>query len=245
MNDESQNMPPSPQKMVELGKNLSAFMAIQLYAVIHYLLGYRFAKPFVLAANAVAMILLPIFFHTWAHPFPFLMPLYGLAALALGVLNRHLRWKEMQGGKLWLSISNGISYLEKIRWPAFFLRENRLVRWIEPLCVLFAGLIVSLFLCRLLGIWIMVQAAFASLFQQMVYEETINRQFIELDGLINSEAQSKFIAFYSGKNSALPPPSTVECEGVSTGLSADLQRAIERKRAKKINAPGNLAGGRV
>jgi hypothetical protein len=80
------------------------------------------------------------------------------------------------------------------------------------------------------------------LFQNAVYEAAINALLDMLDGIIFSDAQSRNLAYYNNPNPTTPPPTTKELEGtVATGITCDLLKTINAKRAKKRNAPDNLA----
>jgi hypothetical protein len=246
MNDENQKGSIQEKKL--LAEKLSVIIPTPTYTILHEKMGIRSAQPWVLVLNAAALTAFPTCFPALAKPCPFLMPLFGIATLAAGLAQRHFRWRELLAGQTWHSYSNGIPYIELFKgWPGFLKKENRLVRWIEPLMVWVCGLIVTALLSRALGVYLMITSAFMWLFQYLVRHAAINSLLDLLDGIIHSEAQARNLAYYKTTNPTTPPPSVRELEGsVATGLSPELLKTLELKRAaKKFNAPDNLASTRA
>lgn len=158
---DSEGYPNTIQQKYEVAKAVSVFETVPIYTALHTDLGYRYPKPWILGLNAAALIAFPIFFPALAKPIPFLMPLFGIVTLALGLLQRNLRWRALIRGQIWHSMSNGIAHIERIKWwPEYLRQENRLIRFVEPLLVALVGLIVAAFLSRAFGVYLFITANF-------------------------------------------------------------------------------------
>jgi hypothetical protein len=247
MNNETQTdsngFPDSIKKKYEFAKEVAVLVTAPIYTILHFLLGLRYPQPWILVLNCAGLVLFPMFFPALAKPIPYLMPMFGIVTLVAGLIQRRFRWAELLKGQIWHSRSNGIGYIELIKWwPEYLRRENRLVRFVEPLLVSLVGLIVASCLSRAFGLYLMITASFMWLYQNAVYEAAINALLDMLDGIIFSDAQSRNLAYYNNPNPTTPPPTTKELEGtVATGITSDLLKTINAKRAKKRNAPDNQA----
>jgi hypothetical protein len=195
--------------------------------------------------NAAGMTLFAILFPEQCKPVPFILPLWGIAALVWGIVSRHRRYQELIRGDFTHTYANGSSRLERLSfWPGFLQAESRIVRWIEPGFFWLVGLISTFFLSRAFGIYLMLSSVFMAAFQELVYQTSLSQIYDLIDSDIVANAQSRLLAFLtSPASSAAVIPKTIE--GVPTGAARDLMAALERRKARKINAPDNQTPGRA
>jgi hypothetical protein len=227
---------------VNLIRAFSLFPAITVMVFIRRKLGFRMMKPTWLIIIAIIMLLAPLFFKSAAAPFGFLMVIYALSILGLGLWQRWQCWCELCRGERWHTFSPGVSYLESLPLSPFFKSHRRINRFLDPAAVAVVALIVGIALSHALGVWLMFSAFFLYVFEQDLYEKQLNRDLDALDGLFAAEVQAEVVDFFKDGQSAEQKQQSLEqTAGIPTGLAPDIHRQVELRRAKRKAAPDNLA----
>jgi hypothetical protein len=226
---------------IDLIRAFSLFPAITVMVFIRKKIGFRMVKPTWLVILTIIMLLVPVIFKAVAAPFGFLMVIYALAVLGLGLWQRWQRWCELCRGERWHSYSPGISYLENLPWPPVLKSHRRVNRFIDPAAVAIVALIIGIVLSHGLGVWLMFCAFFLYVFEQNLYEKQLNRDLDTLDGLFAAEVQGEVVKRF--EDGAQAEQQTLEqTGGIPTGLSPEIQKQIELRRARQRKpAPDNLA----
>ena len=228
---------------IDLIRALSLFPAITVMVFIRRRLGFRMMKPTWLIVLTLIMLSVPFAFKELFAPFNFLMPLYALAMLGLGLRQRWQRWQELCRGERWHTYSPGVSYLETLPLPPFFKTDRRVNRFLDPAAAFIVGLIVTALLSHGLGLWIVFSAFFLFVFEQNLYEKQLARDLDTLDGLFESEVQAEVVEHFEGGQTTEQQQQSLEATaGIPTGLAPDIHKQIEIRRAKQRKpAPDNLA----
>ena len=123
-----------PEKM-ELVRTLSLFPAITVMVFIRRKLGFRMMKPTWLVVLTIIMLLIPVVFSAVAQPFGFLMVIYALAMLGLGLFQRWQRWKELCNGERWIDITStnvGRAGVETPHQTSGITRSEQRRYFVEP-----------------------------------------------------------------------------------------------------------------
>ena len=78
------------------------------------------------------------------------LKIFALVFLAVGLWQRHKRWRELLGGVAWHTLSFRVSYLEFLP-----IRLDRVYSIVDPACAFLVGLILrnSTFLASGSGSW--------------------------------------------------------------------------------------------
>jgi hypothetical protein len=228
------------RERVEIVRMLSWFLSITIIPLAKCKAGFRMMSPAALAIMSTIMFSLSAVFHSASGPFPFLMPVYALAVLGMGLWQRHRRWQELCRGEMVMTYSPGTSLLARFPWPRFFLSHNRVARFLDPAAAGIVGAIVGLFLNHILGIWIMVSAFFLHVFEQDAFWRQLNRDLDLLDQLFAADVQAQVMAHFKGSQPPKQAQATLaETVPVATGVDPDIAKQIERRRKKLLNQPAN------
>jgi hypothetical protein len=161
------------------------------------------------------------------------MVVFAFAMLGLGMFQRWKRWHELCHGDHWHTYSPGISYLEYLPLPVYFRSHYRINRFLDPVTVLIAGLLIALFLSHGLGLWIMFSALSLFVFEQDLYEMALNHDLDLLDGMSVSKAQGALLKFFEGDGSQYRKLTVEDTAGVPTGLAPDIHRRVEILRTQE------------
>jgi hypothetical protein len=227
------------QKM-DFVRAVSIYPALTVMVFIRRKIGFRMVKPTWLVILTVLMLLGLVFFSGFARPFPFLVVLYALSMLGLGLFQRWKRWGDLCGGVRWHTYSPGVSYLERLPLPDFFRSNSRVNRFLDPAAVALVGVPIA-FLSLGLGLWIIFAALFLYVYEQSAYDHALARDLDTLDGLIASEVQAETVKHFEQPQPEQKQRSIEETAGIPTGLAPDIQLQIELRRAKKRKtAPDNI-----
>lgn len=219
---------------------LSLFPAITVMVYIRHNLGFRMMKPIWLVIMTVIILVVSAVAGNVAKPFTSLFVIYALAMLGLGLYQRYLRWGDLAKGVRWHTYSPGLSYLEMLPIPTFFLVKRRLYRFLDPLVCAIAGLLLAL-LSRALGAWVLFSAFALYIYEQALYEKMLERDLDMLDGLVAAEVQSETAKHFDGPQADQKPKTLEETAGIPTGVAPDIHRQVELRKAKRAAAPDNLA----
>ena len=155
---------------------------------------------------------------------------FAIVSFALGMYQRFKRWQELKRGVRQHSFYIGNSRLSFPWLPAFFRRNRRVERFLDPILCLIFGTIL-LFYLPLLGFWLAMAAACLRVFEADIYEKEQNRQLDMVDSLIISDIQGQVVEKFEGPPSS-PAPQTLE-SNVPTGMAADIHEHIKRRKAKQ------------
>src|ERR1700691_4771807 len=158
---------------IDLIRTFSLFPAITVMVFIRRKIGFRMMKPTWLVILTIIMLLVPVIFKAAAAPFGFLMAIYALAMLGLGLWQRWQRWCELCRGERWHTFSPGVLYLETLPLPPFFKSHRRVNRFLDPAAVAIIALIIGIVLSHGLGIWLMFSAFFFYVYEQNLYEKQL------------------------------------------------------------------------
>jgi hypothetical protein len=221
---------------MDLVRAISKFPAITVMVFIRRRIGFRLMNPIWLLVMTIIMIVVPAVLAPAAKPFGFLMVVFAFAMLGLGMFQRWKRWHELCHGDHWHTYSAGISYLEYLPLPAYFRAHYRINRFLDPVTVLIAGLLIALFLSHGLGLWIMFSALSLFVFEQDVYEMSLNHDLDILDGMSVSKAQAALVKFFEGQGPQDRQLTVEDTAGVPTGLAPDIHRRVEILRAEQAAA---------
>ena len=227
---------------IEIIRTLSLFPAITVMVFIRRKLGFRLMKPIWLIVMTLILLAIPIFFNGLAAPFGFIMVLYALAMLGLGLFQRWQRWKDLCAGSRWHTYSPGVSFLENLPFPPFLKSHRRINRFVEPPAVALVGLLIGLLLSHGLGLWIMFSAFFLYVYEQNLYDKQLAHDLDTLDGLIAAEVQAETVKHFEGAQPEERQRTLEDTAGIPTGLAPDIHKQVELRRAKqRTPAPDNLA----
>jgi hypothetical protein len=231
---------------LDLLRKFSKFPAITVMVFIRRRIGFRMLNPTWLIVMWVIMLVVPALFAPAAKPFGFFMVAYAFAMLGLGIFQRRQRWKELCGHVHWYTYSTGISWLEGVRLPqslksnphvtrfldpvaGFFQSHYRIHRILDPAATILAGILIALFVSHGLGLWIIFSGFFLYVFEQDVYERSINHDLDILDGMYISELQAKVVDAFKTKTpqEQQKSPNMDETSGIPTGLAPDLHMKVQ------------------
>jgi hypothetical protein len=156
--------------------------------------------------------------------------------LGAGFFQRRRRWAELERGEMVHSFSPGVSYLEKLPFPAYLKAHSRLTRFVEPaacfICSMLIGLFVSVAVARLFALASIALA----IYQQALYEARLEADLNTLDSLLESEAHNETVKFFAEPQANQQERFIENAIGTSTGVDFNLSRQIEKLRAKQAKA---------
>jgi hypothetical protein len=218
---------------------LALFPAITVMVFIRHKLGFRMMKPIWLVIMTAIILVVSAVAGEVAKPFASLFVIYALAMLGLGLYQRYLRWGDLAKGARWHTYSPGISYLEMLPIPPFFLIKRRVNRFLDPLACAIAGLLLAL-LSRALGAWVVFSALALFIYEQALYERMLEQDLDILDGLVAAEVQSEVAQHYEGPQADQQQMQLEQTAGIPTGVAPDIHRQVELRKAKRAAPPDNL-----
>jgi hypothetical protein len=219
------------QQKINILQYLTLFPALTVMIFLRRKIGYRFIDMLKIQLMFIALLAYGAFssiaFGPQAGGIIFL---FSLAMLITAIVERRIRWNEIKRGVSWHTYSRGIS------WFSGFLplSEITVKRFIDPAAVLVAG-IALFFLVRPLGFYLILSAVCLFLFETIDFQKQIDRMLDQLDSLSESEVVSQNIEYFEHGGTAADR-SLEQTAGIPTGVAADLEDAIARRRAK-IPAP--------
>ncbi len=167
---------------------------------------------------------------------------FALLFLALGLWQRHLRWRELLSGVLWHTRSRGVSYFEFLP-----LRLDWVYRFVDPILAFLGGMCIRKLGYNGLGLWIMFSALCLRIVEDYAHEKSLERECDIHDSLVENEVMAETAAHFAGQNNAdVKVRSLKDTGGIPTGADATLEAQIaKRKRdAASRKNDGDLAGVR-
>jgi hypothetical protein len=222
---------------MKIVQTLAVFPAITLMVFIRQKIGFRMLKPSRLIAVAIFIMFIDGLCSTFGHQTGMLFTEFPWVMLGFGFYQRHRRWKELGRGELLHTQSPGISYLERLPLPQFLLEQRRIYRFVEPLLCFIAAMIIGVFISRPLAQWIAFSSFALFIFEQTLYEKALEHELEELDGLITAEVKAKIAEHYSGTQTDQEQLTLEQSAGLPSGVSKDIQKQIQLRRARLAEAP--------
>jgi hypothetical protein len=213
---------------VENIKWLMRFPALTVMIFFRKHLGYRLLNPLHILVVTGAIIFLSLHLQN-GNPEGGGEDLmwFGIVAFCLGMLRRAMSWKELQLGLSVHSYYIGTSPFE-FRWlPAYLLRQRRMARFADPLFCIVLGFLYAR-VSAPLGYWLMFAGLSTRAFEDAVFRKELNRDLDLADGLIMSDVYTRSVERFSQP----PPQSTEQSSGLPTGLAADVQMQMNRRKTK-------------
>lgn len=218
---------------------LALFPAITVMVFIRHKLGFRMMKPIWLVIMTTIILVMSAVAGGVAKPFASLFVIYALTMLGLGLYQRYLRWGDLAKGERWHTYSPGVSYLEMLPIPPFFLIKRRVYRFLDPLACALIGLLLAL-LSHALGAWVLFSSLALYIYEQALYERMLEQDLDILDGLVAAEVQSEVAQHYEGPQSDEKQMQLEQTAGIPTGVAPDIHRQVELRKAKRAAAPDNI-----
>lgn len=222
---------------MKIVQHLAVFPAITLMVFIRQKIGFRMLKPSRLIAVAIFIMFIDGLCSTFGHQTGALFTVFPWVMLGFGFYQRHRRWKELGNGELLHTLSPGISYLERLPLPQFLMEQRRIYRFCEPLLCFVAAMLIGIFLSRQLAQWIAFSSFALFIFEQTLYEKALEHDLDVLDGLVTAEVQGKIADHFSGTKTDQEQMTLEQSAGLPSGVSRDIQRQIELRRARLAEAP--------
>ena len=197
-------------------------------------IGYRLLNPAVLMAvfgllAVVAILATPG--NEDARPVDLLI--FAVLGFFCGIAQRIRRWWDLERNVRQHSYYIGNSRFDQ-RWlPAFFRRNRRAARIIEPLFCAAVGFILLPY-SRSLAIWLIFSGFCLRAYEDTVYRRERSQRLDTMDSLIESEIQGEHVEQFEP---SMSDRSQQTAPGLPTGLGNDIQERI--KRNKQNNPPLN------
>jgi hypothetical protein len=227
---------------VDLIRMFALFPAITVMVFIRQKVGFRLCRPTWLIVLTSIMLMVPVVFKTAAAPFGFVMPIYAITMLCLGVWHRKQRWEDFGSGVLWHTYSPGISYLEMLPFmPSFCKSRDRVRRFLDPAAISIIALLVGVLLNRALGGWLMFSALALFIYEQNLYTKHLAGIMDTYDAMCCAKAQEKIVEFLEGDHSPEQQCSIEDTVGIPTGIAPDIALNVENFQNQGKNTPDNLA----
>jgi hypothetical protein len=221
---------------IEIGANIAFTVCFPVMPLLRRKLGYRFISlPRLLIMLVVLWVAGTFFAFSSIGRNIWLLYLFALAFLVVGIVARQLRWNDIKKGIPWHSRSRGIS------WFNSFLpfSDSVVKRFVDPASVFIVGLLFAFVLQPLLGYYLLAAAVCMFAWESYDYQRSIDLMLDQLDALVDSEVISENVEYYQQPNPRQRP--LEETAGIPTGVAPDLQAALERRRNRAALSPSAAA----
>lgn len=153
---------------------------------------------------------------------------FALISLFLASCQRTKRWREFKRGVLQHTYYIGTSPFDFQWLPRFCRRFRRMGRFADPFFCIIAGGIMLLE-STALGFWLMIAGAALRIFEDVVHEKELNRDFDILDSVIISEVHGNTVEQFDDSSPHTPQPSS---QPVPTGLAPDIEEHIRNRSSR-------------
>lgn len=223
---QQQNQPPSIREGIEFANWLSIFGAISVLVFWRKDLGARILSGKTLVFLPTFIMCVALFF----KPIPRSEDLvaFAVAFPIAGIRQRLKRASEYQKNVPIHSYYIGTSPLDSLPVFAFCRRHRRMARFADPLAIGIMGIIIFQF-SPLLGAWITLAAASVFRLELAVFFLERNRQMNIVDALVSSQIQGEHVEKFNPLPQATEH-SSHKPQSIPTGLSADIQKNMHRKK---------------
>jgi len=227
---------------IDLIRAFSLFPAITVMVFMRRRLGLRLMKPAWLAMLTIIMLLIPAMAHAVVAPFGFLMVIFAISMLGLGLWHRRQGWLRIGTGELWHTYSPGESRFEALAFiPSFLKSHGRCRRFLDPAAVAVVALIIGGLLSHGLGIWLMFAAFFLYVYEANLHEKQLDDGFNTYDGMCRAKAQEELVKVFEGERPEQQVCTIEQTVGIPTGIGQDILRNVKNRQANRKAAPDNLA----
>jgi len=222
---------------------LAIFPAITIMVFMRRKVGFRMLKP----SRLIGMAFFLWFIGGLTSMIPFTKPpgvifdKFPLLLLAVGFLQRYRRWRDLCNGERWHTMSSGISYLELLPLPAILRAHRRIYRFLDPAACFIFSMFFGIFFSQPLARWFAFSSFALFIYEQTLFEKQLDRDLDILDGLVAGEVQTETVEHFAGPQPDEEQRSLEDTAGIPTGVSFDIHKQIELRRAKeRAAAPVNL-----
>jgi len=208
-----------------LAKWFTQFPALTLMVLLRRDLGYRLLNPAVLLAVFGILAVVTILAtpgNEAARPVDLLI--FAALGFCNGIAQRIRRWWDMERNVRQHSYYIGTSPFHKHWLPAFFRRNRRSARLLDPLFCAAIGLALLPF-SHALALWLIFSAFCLRAYEDTIFNRERTQELDISDGLIESQIQGEHVERYSEPSAAgQNPPAEA---GVPTGIGEDIKPKIK------------------
>jgi hypothetical protein len=237
-----QETPKQEITMSETTKGIqwaSMVVALNVNVLTRHDIGLRRLKPAYLIGAAAFMMLVASLFSGFGHGLGILFSEYPLIVLTAGFFQRNRRWKELCDGKVLHTYAPGVSYLEKLPLPLWAKDQRRIYRFVEPALLFVFAMCVGVLLSEPLARWIAFSAVCSFIHEQNIYERQLDRDLDVLDSIVAAQVHEETVTHFTGGHPEDQMQSVEETAGIPTGVSHELRRLIEIRRARQQRTPAS------
>lgn len=212
----------------ENSKWLMRYPAMTVMVFLRRDIGYRLLSPLpMIVMTGILMLVAAIIPPDKPGAHPEWLFWFAMLSLFLSSCQRTKRWREFKKGVLQHTYYIGTSPFD-YRWlPQFCRRFRRMARFADPFFCIFAGLVL-LPESTVLGFWLMIAGAALRIFEDVVFQKELNRDFDILDSVITSEVHSNTVETFDDSAPHTPQPSS---NAIPTGLAPDIEANIKKRRS--------------
>jgi hypothetical protein len=214
---------------------LAIFPAITIMVFMRRKVGFRMLKPSRLIGMAFFLWFIGDLFNMlpFTKPPGFIYDRFPLLLLAVGFLERYRRWRELCNGERWHTMSPGISYFELLPLPAILRSHRRIYRFVDPAACFIFSMLFGIFFSQPLARWFAFSSFCLFIFEQTLFEKQLDRDLDILDGLVAAEVQNETVKHFEGPQPDEEQRTLEDTAGIPTGVSFDIHKQIELRRAKE------------
>lgn len=221
---------PSFSQQYAMAQWFMQFPALTLMVFLRRDIGYRMLKPGILLAvfGLLAMVtILATPGNEAARPVDLLI-FAGVGFMA-GIAQRIRRWWDIERNVRQHTFYIGTSPFNQ-RWtPAFFRRNRRTARLLDPLFCAAIGLALLPF-SRALAVWLIFSAFCLRVFEDITFNRERTQELDMADGLIDSQIQGENVEHFSGPSAdGQTPPAE---PGFPTGIGEDIKAKVRNRKTK-------------
>ena len=228
---------------MKIAQYLAIFPAITIIIFIRRKVGFRMLKPSRLIGIAAFLSFIDGLLTTFNRSPGVLFTEFTWAILIVGFFQRYRRWKEINNGQRWHTLSPGVSYLELLPLPRFLIAHRRIYRFVEPSLCFVLAMLMGIFVSQGLARWIAFSSICLFIYEQTLFEKQLDRDLDILDGLVAAEVHKETVEHFSGEQPEDKQRTLDETAGIPTGVAYDIQRQIEKRRVRleqQPHTPDNL-----
>jgi hypothetical protein len=243
MPSQQQSQDLTLSEKMKIVQYLTIFPAITIMVFMRRKVGFRMLKPSRLIGMAFFLWFIGDLFSLlpFTQPPGFIYNRFPLLLLAVGFLERYRRWRELCSGERWHTMSPGISYFELLPLPAILRSHRRIYRFVDPAACFIFSMLFGIFFSQPLARWFAFSSFCLFIFEQTLFEKQLDRDLDILDGLVAAEVQNETVKHFEGPQPDEEQRTLEDTAGIPTGVSFDIHKQIELRRAKeRAAAPVNL-----
>ena len=235
-NSEWQNL--SLLQKTERVQLLALYPALAVLVFCRSKIGFRVVKPLALYIMAALMIvgavILPVGGKTG-------IVVYAISMVAMGLFHRHARWLGICRGEKRHTQCTGDSFWELIPFlPAFFQRERRIHRFLDPLMVFIIAGLVWLMGIHGVALCLLVAGTALMVWEQGYYDRVLNRILDLYDGGLDAQMQQMIIREHGKQPRQIAEASAII--GYPSGIGSDIYGRIQDMLQKNREAAAGLSG---